>query len=459
MTRYVTRDGGLLILDGKFVFSDNPAACICCDDVSSSSSESSSSSSSSESSSSSSSLSESESLSESISLSESESLSESLSSSESETSSNSESESRSSASSESTSSSESSSSGSESEECPPGGYRLVIDWSFDTAVAGAVATERNVTTGTGTSATGIIWDYNRSGPGNNLDGTMSFELLGLPKFLTEEDTFDHDLEVTLNAVWIGALNSIGTFSEIESGQASESLIFGNSPSLTLTFPEIPDFLSGGTATTRLDIAPTGNPPFPPELTVMWSYEPCDDSSSLSSESSSSSSSNSDSSSSSLSSSSSDPSSSEDCLDYRLIITATGRAANETEDIFTFDGTTLLLPWDHSSLTPNGGTGLLIATITDLPPATITQDQFDNLSPITIGFTWDVGNISGNPIEQGFGSIFGGTSFSSQNGISGSLSLTGDFLREGGGFSYLSDSPFNDAPRFGITFEYVPCSEP
>lgn len=283
MTRYVARDGRLLILNGRFVFSDDPASCICCDDDSSSSSSSSSESSSSESESLSEpfSSSESESLSELFSLSESESLS----SSESETSSSSESENRSSNSESSESSDDSSSdapsSGSESEECPPGGYRLVIDWSFDTAVAGSASTVRNVTTGTGTSATGIIWDYNRSGPGNNFDGTLSFELLGLPRFLTEEDTFDHNLEVTLNAIWDGAPDTLGTFSEIESEQANESLVDGNSPSLTFTSPEIPDFLSGGTATTRLDTAPTGNPPFPPELTVVWSYEPCEAESSLS----------------------------------------------------------------------------------------------------------------------------------------------------------------------------------
>jgi len=158
------------------------------------------------------------------------------------------------------------------------------------------------------------------------------------------------------------------------------------------------------------------------------------------------------------SSSEDIESSEECLDYRLVVTVFARGADETEDMFTFDGTTLSLPWDHSSLTVNGGTGLLVATITDLPPATITQDQFDNLGPITVGFTWDVGNISGNPIEQGIGNIFAGNSFTSESGILGSLSLTGNFLSQGGGFSYLSDSSISDAPRFEISWEYVPCDQ-
>lgn len=298
MTRYVARDGGFLILDGRFVFSDDLESCICCD-VEDSSSESFSDSSNDSSSDSSdsfeldsvfSSLSESNPQSSIDSLDESSSdddqsviINDSITFSEGSNSSDS-SDSSSSSSSESESSSDSSSSSSSSSDdlfessssddpfaCEPGEFVLRTVWTWredvQTNVQRFLMAENVI--GVDDLATFRISSH----PGEINEIGFSANLSGLPMtFVDAPPSFTPNVEVSVNAVSGHLIESlriayagIGGCNEVDN--FSPGVLFASS-SLACNVPT-----SGFVLFTIEQDIPTG-PTSTAFLRLDWEYVPC-----------------------------------------------------------------------------------------------------------------------------------------------------------------------------------------
>lgn len=438
MTKFVVDEGEILIYEGRFVFSNDPAACICCeDDSSSSDSSDSSESSSSDSSFSDSSFSDSSLSDSSLDSSDDSSIDSSLDSSDNS------SDSLSDSSDDSSLDSSSSDSSDSSNDCPPGYYRLVVESLVDTPIAASIAgtnDAREQITDTGTTAT-AHWDYNKSGPGNNFDGDLTMSLQGLPEFLSPEE-FENPIERTVifSIDW-GVETGFQMYSSIEDDEfiLADGLDAEQLPTGSILMAETDSLV--GSAFAELDQNPSSFPPFSPTATFTWSYELCDDSSSDSSSSDSSNSSDSLSSDSSSESSIESSSSSEFPCDRRLLITWE-LLDPLNENLIIQEGP--LTTFTHTSTAEHNGINFeftLDAILVGLPEC-ISNDFSDDL-PFIVQAT-----LNSNPDIGGVGMLESSIVAVSANDYSSRESIS--LIRPA-----ISNTPFT----FVIEWSYVDTDSP
>ena len=397
MTKFVVDEGEILIYEGRFVFSNDPAACICCeDDSSSSDSSDSSESSSSDSSFSDSSFSDSSLSDSSLDSSDDSSIDSSLDSSDNS------SDSLSDSSDDSSLDSSSSDSSDSSNDCPPGYYRLVVESLVDTPIAASIAgtnDARTQITGTGPTAS-AHWDYNKSGPGNNFDGDLTMSLQGLPEFLSPEE-FENPIERTVifSIDW-GVVTGFQMYSSIEDNEfiLADGLDAEQLPTGSILMAETDSLV--GTAFAELDQNPSSFPPFSPTATFTWRYELCDELSSDSSFSSSSESSNS-------------SSSSEPPCDRRLLVIWESEPVNGNEVIQEGTSTIFL----HTTTIEMGGVSVEVTIDAELIglEECIADDFSDDITFVIRS------TLVSNPPHTDQG-IFGDVDINTQTGNSETLEV-------------------------------------